>query len=136
MSEVFEVFEVFEVVIPWVPPVDANPNWHKNSERTKIKRRRVGAAQATHPIRDERKRWEPADGPLFDAPVYLDVVIRWPARRNRWDTDAVVTCLKFVRDVLEREGVVSNDRLIQTGDIVQERATGQEETVLRLRAVT
>lgn len=127
--------EPFEVVIPWVPPVDANPNYHRNSERTKIRRRKQGAKDAIHPIRAERSQWQPVDGPLFDAPVYLDIVIRWPPRRNVWDTDAVVTCCKYIRDVLEQEGVVSNDRLIQTGDIVQERATGQDEMVLRVRLV-
>ena len=26
--------DVFEVSVPWVPPKDANPNDHHNSERT------------------------------------------------------------------------------------------------------
>ena len=127
--------DVFEVVIPWVPPVDAAPNHHRNSERTKIRRRKAGAAEAVYPIRTERTRWTADDLPLYDEPVYLDIVIRWPKRRNTWDTDSVVTCVKYIRDVLETERVVSNDRLIQTGEIVQERATAQEEMVLRVRPV-
>ena len=128
--------DVFEVSVPWVPPKDANPNDHHNSERTKIRRRKAGASDSVLAIR--AARMAVGDGPLFTTPVYLDIEIRWPAERRigrLWDSDAVVTCFKYVRDVLEKEGVVANDSLIQVGTVTQVKKCALAESVLRLREV-
>lgn len=128
--------ETVTITIPWVPDQRANPNNHRVSERTRIRHRKRGALDAAYPIRAAFARHSRAADTvlfLFSRPVVLDITVRWPAGRNAWDDDNLVTAYKYVRDQLQREGIVRDDKLVTIGIITQERATEQPETVLVVR---
>lgn len=123
---------VIVIHVPWVPPIEANPNYSRRSERTKVRLRKVGAKQAKYPIYAARQRFEDG-GAIFNGPVTLDIDVKWPKGRNHWDGDNLEVCYKYVRDQLQHLGIVSNDRNVQIGQIRQMQADGQEETVLTIR---
>lgn len=126
---------VIVIHIPWVPDPRCSPNGGRCSERTRIRYRKKGAEVATYPVRGERGRFD-GDGPLFDGPVTLDLDVKWPKGRKQWDADNLIGSYKYTIDVLQREGIVSNDRNIRIGEIRQMQTDGQEETVLTISEVT
>lgn len=122
------------ICIPWVPDQQCNPNNHRCSERTKIRHRKQGAEAAGYPLKVISNAVI-ADGAdyVFGGPVLLDIEVRWGYRQRSWDSDNLVTAYKYVRDALEAHQIVTNDRNVRIGVIAQVRATGQPETILRLR---
>lgn len=125
---------VIVIHVPWVPPVESNPNYSRRSERTKVRLRRQGAKDAKYPIIGARQRFEEG-GAIFDGPVTLDIDVKWPKGRNTWDGDNLEVCYKYVRDQLQYQGIVSNDRNIRIGEIRQSITDGQEETVLTITEI-
>lgn len=123
------------VTIPWVPDSECNPNNHRCSERTKVRHRKQGAAAAVYPMRaayHESAEWREGRGSVFPLGATLDIVVRWGKGQKCWDDDNLVTAMKFVRDICEREHLVFSDKEIRIGTIVQQRASEQPETVLTL----
>lgn len=125
---------VIVIHVPWVPDPRCSPNGGRCSERTRIKYRKDGANAATYPVRAARGRFEDG-GAVFDGPVTLDLDVKWPKGRKIWDSDNLTGSYKYVRDVLEKEGIVSNDRNIRIGEIRQSITDGQEETVLTITEI-
>jgi Holliday junction resolvase RusA-like endonuclease len=120
-----------EIVVPAVPDKRASPN-ARNSERNRKKYRKALAMEVHRPcqaIRIDQEALFPIAGP-----VTLDVLVRWPKGRNTYgDRQNIITMLKEAVDVLQTERLIVNDRDLSFGSVEQERATGQEETVLTLR---
>ena len=105
--------------VPWVPDTRCRPN-AKVSERTRIRYRKQGATAAAYPMRAARMAVAGfGAGPIFRGSVLMDVTIHWPKGRQAWDSDAVVSSTKYLRDMLEKEGIVGNDRQVRVGDIEQ-----------------
>jgi len=126
---------MIEIVIPWVPDQECNPNNHKVSERTRIRHRKQGAEAAHYPMREAFATWSAQSdlvAYLYNRPVRLDITVRWGYRQRSWDSDNLVTAMKYLRDALQRHGIVLDDKLVQIGSITQERATTQPETILRI----
>lgn len=126
------------VVIPWVPDWKASPNNHAVSERTRIRYRRKGAFDAGYPLKQAATRsgrGSDSAAYIFERPVELDIIVRWPKGRQAWDDDNIVTAFKYVRDALQTFGIVRDDKLVRIGVITQEQATEQPESVLTIRRI-
>jgi hypothetical protein len=75
-----------------------------------------------------------AQGAQIDGPVIVDLRFRWPKGRNAYgDRDGLITQCKYLLDLLQKEGIIVNDRYLSFGAIEQERAVGQEEIELTIR---
>lgn len=146
MSDTMTAVRTVEIVIPWVPDQACNPNNHTVSERTRIRHRKKGVEAGEYPFKiagwnrgpnTGRAVRSDSAGFIFHCPVALDITVRWGYRQKSWDSDNLVTAMKYVRDALQTYGIVKDDRLVRIGNVIQERAgDGQPETVLTVREVS
>lgn len=125
------------ITIPGTLDTRCRPN-ARCSERTRKRYRKQFADTATLAIRtayNERTGFASGAGPLFADECRMHVLVRWEAGRKTWDRDAIITSLKTTVDQLQREGIIGNDRFLHWGEIEQERAFGQPETVITVQEV-
>lgn len=124
------------IVVPGVPDRRANPN-ARCSERTTRRYRSLLGRDAAIAARAVYLAIDPSNSGwvLIPGPAVVDILVRWPRGRRTMDRDNLCAACKGAIDALWREAIIGDDRDLRIGEVAQERAVAQPETILTVRAL-